>query len=154
MNELALSPLDPAYRKVLRIEAAIVAAPFLIGAAVLEFAQLTVPGIFLVPILLIAGWFVLGMPGRRYRHKGYALGEDRLRVVRGLLFHRDTVVPFGRVQHLDVNQGPLERAHGLATLVVHTAGTHNASVGLPGLKREDAVAMREAIRAHIRRETL
>jgi hypothetical protein len=44
--------------------------------------------------------------------------------------------------------------YDLATLTVHTAGTHNASVRLPGLLNADAVAMREAIRAHIRRETV
>ena len=43
---------------------------------------------------------------------------------------------------------------GLATLVVHTAGTHNASVALPGLAQADAASMRESIRAHIKRETL
>jgi hypothetical protein len=63
-------------------------------------------------------------------------------------------VPFGRVQHIDVEKGPVERYYGLATLVLHTAGTHNASVSLPGLAEEDALAMREAIRAKIRRDTL
>ncbi len=82
------------------------------------------------------------------------MADERLRVVRGLLFHSDTVVPFGRVQHIDVDQGPLERAYDIATLTVHTAGSHNASVHLPGLKHGDALAMRDAIRAAIRRDTL
>ena len=75
-------------------------------------------------------------------------------MVRGLLFRSDTVVPFGRVQHIDVLQGPIERGYGLATLVLHTAGTHNASVTLPGLAHADAAAMREEIRAHVKRETM
>jgi uncharacterized protein len=62
--------------------------------------------------------------------------------------------PFGRVQHIDVHRGPLERFYGLATLVLHTAGNHNASVALPGLAHEDALAMREEIRAHVKRETM
>jgi membrane protein YdbS with pleckstrin-like domain len=64
------------------------------------------------------------------------------------------VVPFGLVQHIDVHQGPLERVYGLATLVLHTAGTHNASVSLPGLGHGDAMAMREEIRAHVKHETM
>ena len=80
--------------------------------------------------------------------------RSRLRVVRGLLFRSDTLVPFGRVQNIDVDQGPLERYYGLATLTLHTAGSHNASVHLPGLLNEDAAAMREVIRAHIKRETV
>jgi membrane protein YdbS with pleckstrin-like domain len=90
---------------------------------------------------------------RRYAARGYSLEGERLRVVRGILFRSDTVVPFGRVQHIDVDQGPLERAFGLATLTVHTAGTHNASVSLPGLAQADAGAIREDIRAAIRRDT-
>ena len=75
-------------------------------------------------------------------------------MVRGLWWRRDITVPFGRVQHLDVTQGPLERLFGLGTLVLHTAGNHNASVSLPGLGEPLAREMREEIRAHIRRETV
>ena len=52
-------------------------------------------------------------------------------------------VPQTRVQHTDVSQGPLERALGLATLIIHTAGTQNASVSLGGLRREDAQRIRD-----------
>ena len=104
-------------------------------------------------VLLIALALIIRVPARRYGSRGYQISADRLRVVRGLLFRSDTVVPFGRVQHIDVNQGPLDRFFGLATLTLHTAGNHNASVSLPGLGEELAREMREDIRAHIRRET-
>jgi len=154
MDDDALTPLHPAHRTVLALEAALASIPLLVGATAVDLAGELPFGLFLFPALLVAAWVVLGMPGRRYRSRGYAMGEDRLRVVRGMLFRKDTVVPFGRVQHLDVEQGPLERYFGLATLTMHTAGTHNASVRLPGLLRADAVAMRETIRSHIKRETL
>ena len=109
---------------------------------------------FLIPVLLLALWLIIRAPLRRYHARGYQMGADRLRVVRGLIFRSDTVVPFGRVQHIDVHQGPIERAYGLATLVLHTAGNHNASVSLPGLGHDDALAMREEIRAHVKRETM
>ena len=63
-------------------------------------------------------------------------------------------MPFGRIQHIDVDQGLLDRGFDLATLVVHTAGTHNSTVSLPGLSEPDAAAIRETIRAHIKRETM
>jgi hypothetical protein len=152
--EEALTPLHPDHVKVLRIQTAIAAVPFLIGAGVLEVAELIPRGLVIGPVLVIAALLIARVPLRRYHAKGYDMGADRLRVVRGLLFSSDTVVPFGRVQHIDLDQGPLERLYKLASLTVHTAGTHNASVHLPGLAHEDALAMREAIRAHIRRETL
>jgi membrane protein YdbS with pleckstrin-like domain len=149
-----LTPLHPNYVKAVRLGTAIFAILLLLGALVRESAGLLFRGAFLVPALLIALYAVIRVPLRRYHARGYQLGEDRLRVVRGLIFRSDTVVPFGRVQHSDVHQGPIERGYGLATLVLHTAGNHNASVALPGLGHDDALAMRETIRAHVKRDTM
>ena len=154
LDDGGLTPLHPDHKTVLRIIAALASLPPLAVAIGVEASGNLPFGVIVIPIVLICAWFVLGMPLRRYMAKGYAMGADRLRVVRGVLFRKDTVVPFGRVQHIDVEQGPLERHFGLATLVLHTAGNHNASVSLPGLSHEDAVAMRETIRAHIKRETM
>ena len=153
-NGDALTPLHPNYVKVVRLGTLVAALPFVVAALVLEFAGTLPHGSFLAPVLLLVLWLIIRVPLRRYQARGYQLGPDRLRVVRGLLFRSDTVVPFGRVQHIDVHQGPIERAYGLGTLVLHTAGTHNASVSLPGLAHADALAMREEIRAHVRRETM
>ena len=152
-EEDALTPLHPNYVKVVRLGTLLFTLPFVIGALVLEFAGTLPHGAFLAPVLLLALWLIVRAPLRRYHARGYQMGGDRLRVVRGLIFRSDTVVPFGRVQHIDVQQGPLERAYGLGTLVVHTAGNHNASVSLPGLGHADAMAIREEIRAHVKRET-
>ncbi len=153
----ALTKLHPNYSHALRVRATLTAIPFLVGALVLEGAfrgeGLFPSGVIAGPVLLIALALIIRIPQTRYNARGYQMGADRLRVVRGLLFRSDTVVPFGRVQHIDVHQGPLDRFFGIATLTLHTAGNHNASVALPGLGEELARAMREDIRAHIRRET-
>jgi membrane protein YdbS with pleckstrin-like domain len=149
-----LTPLHPNYVKVVRLGTVIFTLPFVIGALVLELVHVLPHGAFLVPVLLLALWLIVRAPLRRYHARGFQMGADRLRVVRGLLFRSDTVVPFGRVQHIDVHQGPIERGYGLATLILHTAGNHNASVRLPGLGHDDALTMREDIRAHIKRDTM
>lgn len=148
-----LTPLDPRYVTVMRIKAGLGALPFLLAALAGEVSGELFAGAFLVPVVLAAFFIAVTTPLRRYHARGYDMGADRLRVVRGVLFHRDTVVPFGRVQHIDVEQGPLERMFGISRLVLHTAGTHNASVVLPGLAQERAAEMREAIRDHVKRET-
>jgi membrane protein YdbS with pleckstrin-like domain len=154
----ALTRLHPGYAHALRVRTTLMALPALVASLVVELIireEALIPsGIISGTVLLIAIILILRIPQRRYGARGYQISADRLRVVSGLLFRSDTVVPFGRVQHIDVNQGPLERFFGIATLTVHTAGNHNASVSLPGLGEEDARAMRETIRAHIRRETL
>jgi uncharacterized protein len=157
-DDAALTRLHPNYTHALRVRTVLTAIPFLIGALVLEGAfrdQAAFPGGLIAgPVLLIAAALVIRIPARRYNARGYQISADRLRVVRGILFRSDTVVPFGRVQHIDVQQGPLERFFGIATLTLHTAGNHNASVALPGLHEPLARAMREDIRAHIRRESV
>lgn len=153
-TDAELTPLHPNHLKVTRIVAALCTVPLVIGSIVLEVADVAPLGVFVVPAVLIAAGIIFRVPLRRYQARGYDVGGDRLRVVRGIWFHSDTVVPFGRVQHIDVDQGPLQRAYDIATITVHTAGTHNASVHLPGLLNEDALAMREQIRAHIKQEAV
>jgi uncharacterized protein len=157
-DDAELTKLHPNFSHALRVEATLTALPFLIGALVLETVfrgeGLFPSGIIAGPVLLIALALIIRIPQTRYNARGYQISADRLRVVRGLMFRHDTVVPFGRVQHIDVHQGPLERFFGIATLTLHTAGNHNASVALPGLGEELAREMREDIRAHIRRETV
>lgn len=158
VEEDALTPLDPRYKSVLRIGACITAIPFLIGAVVAEGALAEVSplpfGALIGVVVFLFLILIVRIPHRRWQARGYQMGADRLRVVRGILWHSDTIVPFGRVQHIDLDQGPIERAYGIATISVHTAGSHNATVELPGLAHDDAVAMREEIRAHIKRETI
>jgi uncharacterized protein len=149
-----LTPLDPSYKTTTRIASAIGLLPFMVGAVVLESAQLLPPGSVIVPVLLLYGWMAFVLPVRKYRHWGYHMGNDRLRIVRGYMFYHDTVVPFGRIQHIDVDQGPIDRRYDLATLTVHTAGNHNSTVTLPGLRHADALAMREQIRTAIRADVI
>ncbi|EDL49896.1 PH domain-containing protein [Erythrobacter sp. SD-21] len=149
-----LTQLDPRYKSMMRLVAGLFAIALLVAATIAEIAIPGWTGVVWAPVTLVAAYLVLYLPMRRYATRGYSIAEERLRVVRGVLFHTDTIVPFGRVQHIDVDQGPLERGFGLATLTVHTAGSHNSSVSLPGLSHSDALAMRDGIRAAIRRDTL
>lgn len=157
-EDTPLTPLHPDHVKVLRISGIILAIPLtfgaLLGSLVPMAAGVTIPAMVLAPLTLLLWWLVFALPWRRYSAKGYRMDADRLQVVSGVLFHKDTVVPFSRVQHIDVERGPIERYYGLATLHLHTAGTHNATISLPGLVEADAIEMREAIRARIRQDTL
>ena len=92
---------------------------------------------------------ILIFPIRRVASIRYHISEDHIRIRRGFLFTVDTIVPFVRVQHIDVRQGPLERALGLSRLSVYTSGVVNLTVTLPGLEADLADAMRETIHRHI-----
>ena len=81
----------------------------------------------------------------RWRRTRWRLDAIGLRVRRGVLWHTEVLVPRSRVQHLDVERGPLERQFGLATLVVHTAGSQTQALRQTGLADADAVALRDAL---------
>ena len=81
---------------------------------------------------------------RRFSAWGYAEREDDLLVRRGVMFSRLSVVPYGRMQFIDVTAGPLERAFGLATVRMHTAAAA-ADARIPGLEREEAARLRDRL---------
>ncbi|MFT5329486.1 MAG: membrane protein YdbS with pleckstrin-like domain [Parasphingorhabdus sp.] len=153
-----LTPLHPPQKSLIRmgmILRALILLTLALAAEILLQIQLgTTPGMVLIPTALFAAMLVFILPGRIYRRWGYDMGDEQLRVLRGFLWRTDTIVPFNRIQHIDVAQGPLQRAFGLSTLIVHTAGTHNSIVTLPGLATADAEDMRETIKGHIRQDMI
>ncbi len=89
-----------------------------------------------------AGAWLGRLRWKKTRWKFDAIG---LHVRRGLLWHTEVLVPRSRVQHLDIERGPLERQFTLATLIVHTAGTDTHALRLSGLDDPDAVTLRDAL---------
>jgi membrane protein YdbS with pleckstrin-like domain len=156
MTDEPPSPLlrpEPAYRNVLRVRAAAMWGPLLVGAIVADRLLIAAsPFAWLLPAAaaVIATFAVVVAPARIYRRLGYRIDDRLLQAVRGWLIHVDTLVPFVRVQHIDVTRSLLDKSFGTASLVVHTAGTHNSMVRIDGLAPDRAMAMRDAIRAHIR----
>ena len=158
-DEAELTKLHPNYKLLMRFTALIVGFVLVVAGLIVDTALqsegVPIPfGVISGVAVFIALFIIIRIPLARYNARGYQISHDRLRVVRGIMWHSDTIVPFGRVQHIDVDQGPIERALSIATMTLHTAGSHNASVRLPGLGHELAVQMREEIRAHIKRESM
>ncbi len=94
--------------------------------------------------VLVAMW-LWRWPAIAYRHASYRIDEAGIEIRRGVVWRRIINVPRSRVQHTDVSQGPIERSHELSTLIIHTAGTEHARVGLPGLARPVAIALRDQL---------
>jgi len=156
MTNTELTPVHPNFVWVLRIRAATSALVLFGIAAVLDATALreTVlpPGLVPGIVALLGLAFVAWLPRRRWRAWAYREGDEELDIRHGRLVRVRTLVPFARVQHIDVSEGPVERNLGLATLILHTAGTRAAAVPLPGLTRDEADQMRDRIRLKIREE--
>lgn len=92
-------------------------------------------------IVLVWLWWLIG---RRVRSFGYAERGDDLLVTSGILFRRLVIVPYGRMQLVDVKAGPIDRWLGVTTVQLHTAAaTTDASI--PGLLPADAAALRDRL---------
>lgn len=149
-----MTAIEPAYRNLLRLGVFMLSLVVFSGASALceliIYEETDISFGYSIPIAIaLIIFFTLFLPNRIYRRIGYEMGADQLRIVRGYLFHSDTIIPFSRIQHVDVNSGPFERAFGLANLIVHTAGSYNHSVTLPGLSKTDAENLRDQIRIYI-----
>jgi membrane protein YdbS with pleckstrin-like domain len=95
------------------------------------------------------GVLVCGLPAewlvrRRVRAWAYCEREDDLLVRRGVLFSRLSVIPYGRMQFVDVRAAPVERAFGLATVRMHTAAAAS-DARIPGLRAEEAARLRDRL---------
>ncbi|MEO5972369.1 MAG: PH domain-containing protein [Sphingomicrobium sp.] len=153
----ALLPVEPAYRHVLRVRLLLLWVPLVIAAVIFDRMLLGDSRAFGLPSTAMPLFALIALtlaPKRIYDRLRYALAGGQLRLLRGWLFHTDTIVPLVRVQHLDVTRGPLDKLFGTASLIVHTAGTHNSIVTVPGLAPERAAAMRDVIRDQVRTDFL
>lgn len=83
----------------------------------------------------------------RYRLWRFEVQSDALFLHRGVLTRVRTVVPYVRVQHVDTQRNPLERAIGLSRVVVYTAGSRGADVTIPGLVPDRAESLQEQLRS-------
>nr|CAA9295027.1 hypothetical protein AVDCRST_MAG63-4692 [uncultured Armatimonadetes bacterium] len=88
-------------------------------------------------------WLMAWYPPLAYRAAGYRLDESVLLIRSGVWFQVVHLLPLSRLQHVDLQRGPLERRFGLASLVLHTAGTRDAALTVPGLDAGEAVRLRD-----------
>lgn len=138
-------PLAPRALTLRRVEVALVAVPLLLVCLAVALRSVPLAG-GLAAVVLIAAAVALLLVRRRARAWGYAEREADLLVRRGLLVRRLSVVPYGRMQVVDVTSGPLSRRLGLASVELHTAAaTSDAKV--PALQTAEAERLRDRLAA-------
>ncbi len=119
------------------ILAALVGLVFL-GAAGLRASLVSVAVVVVLGVVL--AWFLR----RRFRAWRYQERYEDLIVARGVMVQRMSVVPYGRMQFVEVTAGPIERAFGLSTVKLHTAAAAS-DARIPGLERAEAARLRDRL---------
>lgn len=144
--------LDPRSVRLGRIVGWITSGAISLAVLAAVVVVLFVPIAGWIKVVVALGWFALTLilawlahrwPEIEHRHSSYKVGPEGIEIRRGVVWRKVINVPRSRVQHTDVSQGPLERTHGLGTLVLYTAGTHHARVNLSGLDHETALRIRD-----------
>lgn len=145
-------PIHPAIQKVWRFSA-FVTSVFLVGGSAL-FEGLVLTRIegwpFSIPLVLPLGFLVLGfysqwLVARQWKSWTYELRDVDLVLTWGVLWQTRRVVARDRIQHLDINSGPIDRRFGLVQVVVYVAG--GAVGSIPGLEPQEAETLRSALLA-------
>lgn len=142
--DIVWTPVSPRLAGARLTVAAIVLVPLLVVGVVL--AVLTgAPGVWAVPavVLAVGAWIAWLVP-RQVRAVGYAERDDDLLIRRGIMFKTLVVVPYGRMQYVDVNAGPVDRGFGIAAVQLHTAAP-NTDASIHGLVPGEAARLRDRL---------
>jgi uncharacterized protein len=116
------------------------------------FAQPVVGLIVGAVLLLMAMLITVWGPALAFERYGWVLRPDELLVQHGVVFRNVTAIPVGRVQHVDVRQGPFEQWLALARVHVHTASGVGSDGVIPGLELPVAEELRDRLVAASERE--
>ena len=146
-SDVSWTPVSPKLATVRRLNAAITFGLLAI-AGLLLFGMLMdwLYGVLAVVVAALGfgwAWIVIGRNQRSWK---YAEREDELLVSHGIMFRQLVVVPYGRMQFVDVAAGPFERAFDLATVELHTA-TPATDAKIPGLHPDEAARLRDRLSA-------
>lgn len=139
-------PVSPKLATARRITLLLVMLPallVLLVVAALSPDALPVVGPLLAVWLMAVVW-LWWLIGRRVRSFGYAERDDDLLVTSGIMFRRLVVVPYGRMQLVDITAGPLDRSLGVATVQLHTAAA-STNATIPGLPPTEAAGLRDRL---------
>ena len=129
-----------------RLAVVLVVVPGLLVSALLAVLDGPPSGAAALLVTAVLTGQLLVAVERRWAAWGYLEREDDLLVRRGVLVRRTSVVPYGRMQFVDVTAGPLDRRLGLATVTLHTAAAATDAF-VPGLQAEEATRLRDRLAA-------
>lgn len=144
-GELPWRPVSPALRTVRLITLLASLMPFVLAFAALAFVVspwFWVGAGVAATVTLWGAWLI----GRQVSAISWIELPDEIVIRRGRLFRSLVSIPYGRLQYIDVESGPLMRALGIASCEFHTASPESGGT-LPGLPVEEAEALRGRLAA-------
>lgn len=149
IDDIQFESLELNYQKV-----SIYFTAFFFMAAIIIYLGIGifVEELFASPLIwiVVGGWilvacFFIFLSYKSYFYEGFALREKDVVYKSGMWFRSTIIVPFNRVQHCEINQGPIDRYFGLSELSLFTAGGSSSDLNIPGLSQETAAKLKQFI---------
>lgn len=137
---------SPRLLRARRIEVGVVTVPVALAGGLAGMVASVQVAVGVAVGVLVAGLLAERFAARRVAAWGFAERNEDLMVRRGVLIRRQSVIPYGRMQFIDVTAGPVERSLGLATLRMHTAAAAS-DARIPGLDADVAGKLRDQLAA-------
>ena len=149
LENIQMKSLSPAYLKVSYLGTTIFFIMLaIILMAVRFFAEFDIP--FRVELGIVGGWLLLLVLSlwhtyEDFQIQGFAIRERDLTYRSGVFFRSTTVIPYNRIQHAEVKQGPIERRFNLQRLEIYSAGGDGSDLYIPGLPGNRADQLKDYI---------
>ncbi len=145
-DQIPLSPVEPRHYTQVLIETAAISITFISILSVFLIFVATIPlpiAAIVIPALLLIGSAITWLRYLNAKAIGYAVCPHELVMQTGIIWVKRISLPYTRLQHISLSQGPLERKFYLRTLKCFSAGSGSAEIELPGLESKTAEKLRQ-----------
>lgn len=138
--------MSPALAKMRHVVLLVTSGIFLVVFLTLTMLLSLPTGLVVLTLVVLAAGVVVGWGAieRNAQRWGYAEADEELYIKHGALFRRLAVVPYGRMQYVDVQSGPVEQLFKIASVHLHTASPGTSAL-IPGLPADEAARLRDRL---------
>ena len=149
ISKITFKSIEKAFLKVILTNVSLVFTILFIGLFFILKYQIEedisefVPYFYIVLFLVFLAVLIMKIIG--FKKRKYAVREKDISYKSGIFFKKMTTVPFTRIQHIEVDEGPISRFFKLASLSVFTAGDSSDDLEIKGIKKETALKIKEFI---------
>jgi membrane protein YdbS with pleckstrin-like domain len=149
LSDFEFKAIDRGYLKVSILSSILLFLIFVAGViAIIVFSEIEDKAIYYLIslssiVILFSLNFIITILG--FKKKKYALRQRDIIYTNGLIWTVRTTVPFNRIQHAELKQGPIERIYKLNSLKIYTAGGQSSDLVIPGLPEEVALNIKDFV---------
>jgi membrane protein YdbS with pleckstrin-like domain len=159
VNTISFTKAENAYLKIIVFNRALFSLILLIALLVVLYFNKHNNHINIYSITGLAIWILFAtgnilIAKKLFNQRGFAVRENDIVFKKGWLFNSTTIIPYNKIQHINITVSIVERVVGLATLQIHTAAQSFNGLNIRGIKFAEAEKLKEFIQEKIKHSSL